>query len=189
MSIIDIILGIILIYAFYRGLSQGLFSTLASLLGLILGVYGAMYFSGYAADYLANNVDWNEQTIQLAAFAITFLVILVAISIAGKLLTKVADFAALGFLNKLLGGLFNAIKFAFIISVLFMFINASTAASGFVISEEKKADSILYEPVASIAPLMLPHILKEVETYKEENEEDEDEPIETTPTIEEETAN
>ncbi len=186
MSIIDVILGIILIYAFYRGLSQGLFSTLASLLGLILGVYGAIYFSGYAANYLVDNVDWNEQTIQLAAFGITFLVILLTISLAGKLLTKIADFAALGLLNKLLGGLFNALKFAFIISVIFMFINASTAASGFMISEEKKADSILYEPIASLAPMLLPQILKEVEIY---NGEDKITPEDSLPVIENDTLN
>ena len=37
----------------------------------------------------------------------------------GKVLTKIADFAALGLINKFLGGVFNTIKIAFIISVLF----------------------------------------------------------------------
>ena len=44
MNSIDIILGIILIYAFYRGIRKGLFATLASLIGLIVGVYGAIHF-------------------------------------------------------------------------------------------------------------------------------------------------
>ena len=166
MNIVDIILGIILLFAFYKGAKQGLFVTLASLIGLVLGVIGAVYFSDYAADYLVENVSWSEQVINLVAFAITFLVIVFVIGLAGKALTKVADFAALGLVNKILGGIFNALKYGFIVSVIFMFINASSAVSGFIISEEKKEASMLYEPVASLAPLVLPHILEKVDELK-----------------------
>ena len=171
MSIIDIILGVILLIAFYTGLKKGLFVTLASLVGLIAGVYGAIYFSHFAANYLANSFNWSEQTINLAAFAVTFLTIVLIVSLAGKLLTKIADFAALGLINKLAGGVFNALKFAFIISVIFMFINASTEVSGLLVSGDKKADSVLYEPIASIAPILLPNLLAEVENYRK-NEDD-----------------
>ncbi len=177
MSIVDIVLGIILLFAFYKGAKQGLFVTLASLIGLVLGIIGAVYFSDYAADFLAERVNWSEQVINLTAFAITFLVIVFVIGLAGKTLTKVADFAALGLVNKILGGAFNALKFAFIVSVLFMFINASSSLSGFIISEEKKEASMLYEPVASLAPLVMPHILEKVDELKEEvDEQDEDNP-------------
>ncbi len=166
MSIVDIILAVLLLIAFYTGMKKGLFVTLASLIGLVAGVYGAIYFSYFAADYLANSFSWSEQTINLVAFAITFLVIVFVISMAGKLLTKIADFAALGFINKLAGGIFNTLKIAFIISVIFMFINASTSVSGLLISEEKKANSVLYEPIASLAPIVLPSILAEVENLR-----------------------
>ena len=177
MNIVDIILGIILLFAFYKGAKQGLFVTLASLIGLVLGVIGAVYFSDYAADYLVENVSWSEQVINLVAFAITFLVIVFVIGLAGKALTKVADFAALGLVNKILGGIFNALKYGFIVSVIFMFINASSAVSGFIISEEKKEASMLYEPVASLAPLVLPHILEKVDELKPDKDKyDEDNP-------------
>ncbi|MFT5231266.1 MAG: membrane protein required for colicin V production, partial [Candidatus Azotimanducaceae bacterium] len=184
MNIVDIILGIILLFAFYKGAKQGLFVTLASLIGLVLGVIGAVYFSDYAADYLVENVSWSEQVINLVAFAITFLVIVFVIGLAGKALTKVADFAALGLVNKILGGIFNALKYGFIVSVIFMFINASSAVSGFIISEEKKEASMLYEPVASLAPLVLPHILEKVDElkpdkdkYDEDNDDKDNPPI------------
>tara|TARA_R110002124_G_scaffold17532_3_gene73234 strand:+ start:89608 stop:90147 length:540 start_codon:yes stop_codon:yes gene_type:complete len=171
MSIVDIILGVILLFAFYTGVKKGLFVTLASLVGLVAGVFGAIYFSHYAAAFLSNSFNWSEQTTNLVSFAVTFLVIVLVISLAGKLLTKIADFAALGLINKLLGGIFNAVKFAFIISVIFMFVNASESVSGFMISEEKKADSVLYEPVASLAPWVLPNILEEVDNYRNTEEE------------------
>ena len=170
MSIVDIVLGAILLFAFYTGLKKGLFVTLASLVGLVAGVYGAIYFSYFAASYLADSFSWSEQVINLVAFAITFLAIVLVVSLAGKLLTKIADFAALGIINKLAGGIFNALKFAFVISVIFMFINASTDVSGLIISEEKKAESVLFEPIASLAPLVLPNLLAEVENYRKDEE-------------------
>lgn len=168
MAALDVILAIILLFGFYKGWKQGLFSAIASLIGLIAGVIGAVYFSDYAATYLAERVSWSEQTINLAAFAITFLVILYVVSLIGKAMTKVADVAALGMVNKLLGGAFTAIKYAFVISVIFMYINASSSLSGFIISEEKKEGSILYPPVASMAPLLMPRILEEVDGLKDE---------------------
>lgn len=165
MNTIDIILGIIFLLAFITGLKKGLFVTLASLVGLVLGVYGAIYFSDYVADYISNWLSWSEQLTNLAAFAITFCGIVFVVSMAGKFLTKIADFAFLGIFNKIFGGVFNVIIYAFIVSVIFMFINDWKNAD-YVISEEKKEKSMLYEPVASIAPLLFPYIINEVDKVK-----------------------
>ena len=118
MSIIDIVLGALLLFGLIRGAMKGLFVEIASLCALILGVWGAIHFSYFAADLLDSKVDWDEKTINIVAFAITFVVIVIAISLAGKALTKLADFAALGILNKLLGGVFGALKIGRILSVL-----------------------------------------------------------------------
>ena len=173
MNTIDLVLGVILLIAFVMGFKKGLFVALAGLVGVIAGVYGAVYFSGFAAGYIAGWTDWNEQTVNLAAFAVTFLIIVVLISLAGKALTKIADFAALGIINKLLGAVFNVLKFAFIVSVVFMFVNASPSFS--ILSEEDRETSVLYVPVASLAPLVVPYILKEVEGFEEEEEEETEE--------------
>ena len=170
MNTIDIILGIIFLLAFITGLKKGLFVALASLIGLVLGVYGAIYFSDYVADYISNWFSWSEQLTNLAAFAITFSGIVFVVSLAGKVLTKMADFAFLGIFNKILGGVFNVLIFAFIVSVIFMFFN-DWKNSDYVISEEKKEKSILYEPVASIAPMLFPYIIKEVDKVKNSEEE------------------
>jgi membrane protein required for colicin V production len=173
MNLVDIALGIVLLIGFYAGFKNGLFVALASLIGVIAGVYGALYFSDYTAGYISKWFDWSSEMTQLAAFALTFMGILFLVSTAGKFLTKIADFAMLGIANKILGGIFNALTYAFIISVVFMFVNASSGLSGYVISEEKKENSTLYAPIASIAPIILPHILKEVdriETQKDEEE-------------------
>ena len=175
MNSVDIILGIILLIAFYTGYKKGLFVALASLIGLVLGAIGAIYFSDYAGAYIAQWFDWSDKTTKLVAFAVTFLAIVFIVSLLGKFLTKVADFAMLGIFNKILGGVFGALKFAFIVSVVLMFVNAYSGIGGYVISEEKKENSKLYYPVAALAPLVVPHILNEVDVLKNEVEGDTEE--------------
>lgn len=162
MNLLDIILGIILAFAFIRGMKKGLFVTLASFIGLVFGVIGAIYFSEYAANYINEWFSLSEQTSYFAAKAVTFIAIVFIINWAGKFLTKIADFAFLGVFNKILGGVFNMLISAFIVSVIFMFFNQWNATN-YVISEEKKENSYLYEPVASLAPMVLPDLVEDVE--------------------------
>ena len=117
MNVLDIILAALLLFGLVRGFMKGLFVEVASLVALIAGVYGAIHFSNFAAEFLQSKTEWNEKTINITAFAITFVVIILTISLAGKALTKLADFAALGILNKLLGGVFGALKIGLILSV------------------------------------------------------------------------
>ena len=162
MNLLDIILGIILIFSFFQGTKKGLFVTLASLIGLVLGIIGAIYFSDYAANYINEWFSWKEQTISVVAMSVTFIAIVIIVNWAGKFLTKIVDFAFLGIFNKLLGGVFNMIISAFIVSVIFMFFNEWNATE-YVISEEKKNNSYLYEPIANLAPLVLPSLVEEIE--------------------------
>ena len=107
------------------------------------------------------------------AFAITFVIIVLAISLAGKALTKLADFAALGILNKLLGGVFGALKIGLILSVLLIVFNKLNNTLPFMEKEDLE-ESLLYEPVKSLAPLVFPNLIKsdaeeEQETTNETN--------------------
>ena len=88
------------------------------------------------------------------------MVILLIISLAGKLLTKIADFASLGILNKLLGGVFGALKIGLILSVVFIFFGKMNDTIPFV-KQETLDESVLYKPVKKIAPMIFPSIIKE----------------------------
>ena len=171
MTVIDIVLGALILFGVIRGLMKGLFVEVASLVALIAGVYGAIHFSNFAADFLMERVDWNEKTINITAFAITFVIIVLAISLAGKALTKLADFAALGFLNKLLGAVFGGLKIAMILSIILLLFTKMNKTIPFV-DEEDLQDSVLYEPVKSIAPIILPSLLDDDDAEEENSEAD-----------------
>lgn len=159
MSIIDIVLGALLLFGLIRGAVKGLFVEIASLCALVLGVFGAIHFSYFVSDLLESKVDWDEKTMNIIAFATTFVIIVLAISLAGKALTKLADFAALGMLNKLLGSVFGALKIGLILSVLLIVFNKLNKTLPFM-EEDQLEESILYKPVKSLAPMIFPTLIK-----------------------------
>lgn len=158
MNVIDIVLGVILLFGLARGLLKGFFVELASLVALIAGVYGAIHFSYLLENVLSNLVSWEEKYIQLIAFALTFILIVIVISLLGRLLTKISGFIALGLVNRLLGAVFGFLKIAFFLSVILLFFD-NFNQNGILIEEQKTETSVLYEPVKSFVPMLLPAVL------------------------------
>ncbi|MCF7566872.1 CvpA family protein [Sabulilitoribacter arenilitoris] len=169
MGVIDIVLAALILFGLVRGFIKGLFVEVASLVALIMGVYGAIHFSNFAADFLKTKVDWNEKTINITAFAITFIIIVLTIAMAGKALTKLANFAALGIINKFLGGVFGALKIALILSVGLNIFDKMNTTITFV-DKEHIDKTILYKPVKDLVPMIFPNILASKEDDPSENE-------------------
>lgn len=136
---------------------------LASLVGLVAAVYCAMFFSDYVQVYIERWFDWSEDLNRLASFLATFFLVIFIFAIAGRVLTKVADLAMMGLFNKLLGGVFNVLKIVFLLSVIFMFVNSSENYS--ILTPEKREASILYSPIAALAPAVLPAIEKHIDEF------------------------
>ena len=171
MGVIDIVLGALILFGLVRGFMKGLFVEVASLVALVAGVYGAIHFSNFAAEFLQTKTEWNEKTINITAFAITFVIIVLAIGLAGKALTKLANFAALGVINKLAGGVFGALKIALILSVVLnVFDKLNNTIT--LLDDDTKESSVLYKPVKSLVPMIFPNLLNlnEENASAEENE-------------------
>jgi len=151
MNIIDIIFIIPIIWFAYQGFKRGLIIELASLAALILGIYAALYFSYYAENFLVNNMNMDTEYVSIIAFIITFLIVVIIVYFVGKILEKVVNMVALGFLNKTAGALFGILKAAVLISIVLLIINNFNDK---FISKEKKENSFLYAPIAGIAPLL-----------------------------------
>jgi len=166
MNTFDIIISVFLLFGFIRGLFKGLFVEVASLLALIAGVYGAIHFSYFVGDFLSNRVSWDEKYITIVSFAITFAIIVLAITLIGKLFTKIADFASLGLLNKLIGGVFGALKVGLILSVVLLIFTKLNDTIPFV-SNEQQENAILYKPIKNLAPNLFPNFLKVSEEEKD----------------------
>lgn len=159
MNTLDLILGILLLIGLVRGFFRGFLVELAGLIALVAGIYAAIYFSDETLSLLDTFLNWEPKYMKLLAFALTFIAVVVVISLLARLLTKVMDLMALGLVNKLLGGVFGLVKIAFVASVFFMFLNQPFSVN---IGQETKESSILYPTIEMIAPLLLPTVMEKL---------------------------
>lgn len=166
MNTFDIIITALLLFGFIRGLFKGLFLEIASFIALIAGIYGAMHFSHFIKDLLVPLVSWDKKYIVLISFVITFIVIVMVITLIGKLFTKIADFASLGILNKLLGGIFGALKIGFGLSIILLIFSKLNNKIPFL-SAEQQESAVLYVPLKNLAPNIFPDFVKVEEAEKE----------------------
>jgi membrane protein required for colicin V production len=167
MNFLDIVLGLLLGYGLYKGLKNGIFVEIASLIALIAGIFGAIHFSYIAGNYLHQNMQWDERYINITAFIITFIAIVLVVQLAGKFLTKIADFAMLGILNKIAGAIFGALKVAVILGALLIFFERVNISVGLVKSEAYQ-NSVLYGPVKEIGAFVFNAVLRGSDSENEE---------------------
>ena len=166
MNWLDIVLAIPLLWFLYKGFRNGLVIELASLAALVLGVYAALYFSYYTQAYLEENFEIAENYLYIISFAITFLIVAIIVYLAGKIIHKLVNIVALGFLNRIAGGIFGFLKAALVLSVILYFINGF--GSGLIESDVKEK-SVLYKPIESIVPMIIPWLdLDELDLQEED---------------------
>ena len=159
MGTLDIFLALPLAYGIYKGVKNGLLIELASILALVAGIYGTIRFSYIATDYLSARLDWEPEYIKLTAFTLTFIFIVFVVHLLGKALTRFADFAMVGWLNKLAGGVFGLVEVAVILGALLVFFERANSSLG-LISPETIAESVLYEPLVETGALIFDWVLE-----------------------------
>lgn len=157
MNTLDIILVIPIIWLMYRGYQKGFIIELSSLVALILGIYFAINFSDFAAGLLIKNFDIGDKYLSIIAFIVTFLAVVFAVFLVGKILEKFIDILLLSFVNKLAGAAFGVIKAAFFLSVVLWIINSFDISKS-IIKEESRQNSALYPPIEHFAPTIIPKL-------------------------------
>lgn len=157
MNWLDIIIIVLIVIAAIRGFSRGFILELASLVGLVAGIYAAIYFSDFTRELLNRWFHWNGKYMSVISFLVTFAVVSGIVFLIGMLLEKMIDIAALGLLNKLAGAMFGGLQAVVMVSVVLYAINIFDHNKR-VISDKAKANSALYEPIASVVPTLLPFI-------------------------------
>jgi len=181
MNFVDIILGIILLYAIFKGLRNGFFVELASLFSLLLGIYLSIKFSDFTADFIRKNLSFDSEYLEIIAFLVTFVLVVIAVTLLAKVFTKIVDFASLGWINRLFGAVFGLLKMIFILSISIHFFQKINTNNAFI-SEEKTNQSILYNPIIEVSKFVFPIISDWFDIFKEENTENH---IENQPSLDE----
>ena len=170
MGFLDIVFTALLGYALYTGLKNGLFVEFASFGSLIIGIFVAIKFSHLVRLTLEDSIKVNPKYIEIIAFAITFLLVVIGIYLLAKFFTSVTNFASLGWLNKLGGAVFSMLKTILMLSVLislFQKININNM----LVKEETLNKSVFYNPIQEVATFMYPSLEKWYEEFKEKAKE------------------
>jgi len=169
MNYFDYILVCPVLYGLYRGFTKGLILELASLVALVAGIYGAMHFSSITFGYLNDVLEIEPSYLQLASYGLTFLLIVLVITLTGKVLTMLVKMVALGFVNRLMGAVFGGIKALLILSVLLMFFDRLNNQFG-IVKDEIVDASVLYNPILTKSQGIYPSIMEGFDKQKKEVE-------------------
>ena len=157
MNFIDLIFIVILLWSAYRGFTKGFILQLSTLAALLLGILGAIEFSDFTAKLLSENFQIDSDYLNIIAFAVTFVIIVIAVHILAKVIEKLIQAIALGFINKILGIVFGIAKTAFIISIILVLVNKANNKYHFI-PEDKINNSYLYQPLSNFAPMIFPYL-------------------------------
>ena len=156
MIYIDLIVIVVLLYAFLKGFSNGLVNELASFLGLLIGAIISYSFSDDLSKIIDDHVEIDEQILNILSFIILFISTSVLFTFAGKSLTKLIKYISLGTINRLLGGIFSSLKFIIIIVSISMVINYFSELLAIeIIPSDQKNKSTVYPILISIGDLLL----------------------------------
>jgi membrane protein required for colicin V production len=157
MNLLDLFLLIPLVWGLYRGFVKGFIIQLAGIAAFLLGILGAIHFSAFAAGFMEQKLGWHYAHTQLAAFAITFLAIVISIFFLAKLMEKAVKMAALGGLNKIAGALLGALKFVLITGSL-LFLISSVENRFRLIPSKTQETSVLYKYYMTGTKTVIPAI-------------------------------
>ena len=156
MIYIDLIVIVVLLYAFLKGFSNGLVNELASFLGLLIGAIISYSFSDDLSKIIDDYVDIDGQILNILSFILLFILTSLLFTIAGKYMTKLIKYISLGTINRLLGGIFSSLKFLIIIVSISMVINYFSELLAIeIIPSEQKNKSTVYPVLISIGDLLL----------------------------------
>ena len=157
MATLDIILLICFIPGIIRGISKGFLEQALALAGVVLSVWAAFRFSTLVSTWLKPYLDVSETTLNVISFALILVAITLVVFLVAKLLTKVAELAMLGWLDKLLGLVFALAVNALVIGVFIIMFDTLNQKFGLV-KPEVLDGSVVYTTLRDVCYLVFPYL-------------------------------
>lgn len=164
MGVIDIVIVCLLGVGAILGLMKGFLKQLATLLGLVLGLLAARALYEVAAREVFSRLTDNLTVAQVLAFVAIWLLVPVLFWLVAALVSRLLEVVSLGWLNRLLGAVLGAAKWALLASLLIgvtEFLDKDDA----LISRAKKQESVFYYPLRDLAKVFLPAAKQMTEQY------------------------
>ncbi len=123
MNPFDIVTIIILGYSLIRGLFRGLVKEMASIVGVLGGFYAAYTYYMVLGRLLSRLIK-NTAYLNILSFLIIFCAVLIAVSVLGVIIKYLLNIAFLGWVDRIGGVVFGAVKAMLIVCILFITLTA-----------------------------------------------------------------
>ena len=156
MGVLDIIFLCVFALAAYKGYKSGLLISIISFLSLIIALVAAMNFTGRVSEYFLLKYPDREEIIPIVVFVALLIIVILLISIIGKVLKKIIDLTLIGGFDSFAGALFGILKWSFFMSVFLW----GLSYLNIIISEDYAANSHLLGYIEPIAPFVFTNFVK-----------------------------
>lgn len=168
MSWFDIIVLLVLMGAFIRGIQKGLIMQLAGLVALIAGAFFAGRAASIALPYISKIGNISASSATVVSYILAFAIIVFCIKLVGKKLHSLFKALHLSFINKTLGAVLGVLSATIVLSILVnLTIIIDTEET--IITKDVKSEALFYTKIQKAVPVIVPYLKKEVwEKYIQE---------------------
>jgi membrane protein required for colicin V production len=118
LSIVDLILGILIIAGTYSGYKDGTVTSLFSLVAVVLGLLLGFKLMGRTMVIMSNNYNVDEKVLPYLAFGVVFVIIVIAVNVLGRFIKASVDKPILGWADKIIGAGLGAVQATFMLSIM-----------------------------------------------------------------------
>lgn len=163
MILLDWIVILLLILGAFKGYRDGFLLGLFTLTGIVLGILGGFKLLGIALIFLDDVFSIDQRILPYAAFGIVFILILVMVTLLGRMLKNSIDKSFLGRVDQAAGAGLGVVKSFFVLSVVLWI----TSSLELQLPEKWSKGSVLVPYLADFAPGVTAWIGKLVPAFKD----------------------
>lgn len=156
-SWLDILILLICVGALIRGFFTGFIMQLATLAGIVLGAIFSGKMAEIISPYIERWIDASQQVITATSYLASFIIILIVVTLIGRLVNSLAKAILLDTANKLAGAVFCMGKWILIVSILLNLV-VMFDSEKVIIREKVRNESYSYPFLITIAQTIIPYL-------------------------------
>ncbi|CAN5736177.1 hypothetical protein BH11BAC4_BH11BAC4_25870 [soil metagenome] len=119
--LIDAVFALLILLACVKGYQKGLIIALFSIIAFIAGLAAALKLSSVVAVKLSTNINAAGKWLPVISFIAVFLIVVLLVNLAGRMLQKSVEMILLGWVNKIGGIILYALLYSIIFSIFLFY--------------------------------------------------------------------
>lgn len=145
--LIDLAFVLLIMLGCIKGYRKGLIIALFSFFAFIAGLAAALKLSSVVAERLSTNMDIPARWLPVLSFLAVFVIVVILVNLAGKILQETVESLLLGWVNRIGGVLLFTLLYCIIFSVFLFY-----AKQMHLLSEENARSSLTYGYIQPFGP-------------------------------------